>query len=256
MSNISNFQAIKEEIKIITNNILIKHFEKYVECDNQEKINIVLNEILEKLITKYGYSLKFVLTGMVFGKESGLHFYTKCLYHPNTDGFLTIPYENEKQYILVNVGGIIAENSYEKRNSSENTFEKKEEDKKKNKIENKNENQLSETKMFFFQDTFDEMKELKNEINEYQDFDKSGSKILLNQINEELNSPSYTLDSIKKCKSLIKNAKHWIEAMKREKIKKIENENKKIKQELKMEIRQKKEIEKNYGILLEKRKKK
>ncbi len=154
------------------------------------------------------------------------------------------------------MGGIIAENSYEKRNSSENTFEKKEEDKKKNKIENKNENQLSETKMFFFQDTFDEMKELKNEINEYQDFDKSGSKILLNQINEELNSPSYTLDSIKKCKSLIKNAKRWIEAMKREKIKKIENENKKIKQELKMEIRQKKEIEKNYGILLEKRKKK
>ena len=46
------------------------------------------------------------------------------------------------------------------------------------------------------------MKELKNEINVYQDFDKSGSNILLYQINEALKSPSYTLDSIKKCKKL------------------------------------------------------
>ena len=65
--------------------------------------------------------------------------------------------------------------------------------------------QLSETKIFF-QDTIDQMKELKNEINKYKNLDESVSKILLNQINETLKSPNYTLNSIKKYKSIIKNA--------------------------------------------------
>ena len=50
------------------------------------------------------------------------------------------------------------------------------------------------------------MKELKNEINKYKNLDESVSKILLNQINETLKSPNYTLNSIKKYKSIIKNA--------------------------------------------------
>jgi negative regulator of sigma E activity len=50
------------------------------------------------------------------------------------------------------------------------------------------------------------MKELKNIINKYKDFDESAIKILLNQINEALKSQNYTLTSIKKCKRIIKNA--------------------------------------------------
>jgi negative regulator of sigma E activity len=64
---------------------------------------------------------------------------------------------------------------------------------------------LNETKNFF-QDTFEQMKELKNIINKYKDFDESAIKILLNQINEALKSQNYTLTSIKKCKRIIKNA--------------------------------------------------
>ena len=65
--------------------------------------------------------------------------------------------------------------------------------------------ELNETKNFF-QDTFEQMKELKNIINKYKDFDESAIKILLNQINEALKSQNYTLTSIKKCKRIIKNA--------------------------------------------------
>ncbi len=64
---------------------------------------------------------------------------------------------------------------------------------------------MNETKNFF-QDTFEQMKELKNIINKYKDFDESAIKILLNQINEALKSQNYTLTSIKKCKRIIKNA--------------------------------------------------
>ena len=65
--------------------------------------------------------------------------------------------------------------------------------------------ELNETKNFF-QDTFEQMKELKNIINKYKDFDESVIKKLLNQINETLKSQNYTLTSIKKCKRIIKNA--------------------------------------------------
>ena len=65
--------------------------------------------------------------------------------------------------------------------------------------------ELNETKNFF-QDTFEQMKELKNIINKYKDFDESVIKKLLNQINETLKSQNYTLTSIQKCKRIIKNA--------------------------------------------------
>ena len=65
--------------------------------------------------------------------------------------------------------------------------------------------ELNETKNFF-QDTFEQIKELKNIINKYKDFDESVIKKLLNQINETLKSQNYTLTSIKKCKRIIKNA--------------------------------------------------
>lgn len=112
-----------------------------------------------------------------------------------------------------------------------------------------------ESKLFFLEETFNEMKELKEQINKYNEFDKNGAENLINKIDEKIQNHNCELESIKECKIIIKDAKQWIEDMKKKKFEKLEKENERINNELKRANKEKKEMENNYRVLIEQRKK-
>ena len=120
----------------------------------------------------------------------------------------------------------------------------------------KKKNDMSESKLFFIEETLNELKELKEKINEYREFDEDGAKRLINKIDEKIQKPNPDLKSMKECKNIKKEAQQWIEGMKMKKLEKLEKENERINNELKQANRSKKELEHNYRVLIEKRNKK
>ncbi len=112
-----------------------------------------------------------------------------------------------------------------------------------------------ESKLFFLEETFNEMKELKENINKYKEFDQNGAENLINKIDEKIQNHNCELESIKECKKIIKDGKEWIENMKKKKYEKLEKENERINNELKRANKEKKEMENNYRVLIEQRNK-
>ena len=124
-----------------------------------------------------------------------------------------------------------------------------------NKNDNKK-NEISESKLFFYEEIFKEMEELKEKINKYKEFDEKEAQKLINKIDEKIKKHDYELQSIKECKKIIKDVNQWIDDMKMKEYAKLKNDKEKMEKDLKRATNEKKEMENNYRILLEKRNKK
>ena len=111
-----------------------------------------------------------------------------------------------------------------------------------------------------------EMIDLKKEIIEYENFELNEAKILLSELDENIENDNKDLESIILCDKLIEKVKKWIKKMKKIEfetkiskleieLKKYKHEKKLIEQEKKLIENEKKEVERNYKLMIEQFKK-
>ena len=126
-------------------------------------------------------------------------------------------------------------------------------------ISTKNDSPMNEIVNYFLNKINKDMIDLKNEIIEYKYLESNEGKILLSELNERIENENKDLESIKICDELIEKVKKWIKEMKtmelEKKISILEIELKQNKNDKKIAMNERNEIEKNYKILVEKYKK-
>ena len=122
-----------------------------------------------------------------------------------------------------------------------------------------NDNRMNEILDYSLNKINKEMIDLKNEIIEYKYLESNEGKIFLKELNERIENDNKDLESIKICDELIEKVKKWIKEMKimelEKKISILEIELKQNKNDKKIAMNERNEIEKNYKILVEKYKK-
>ena len=108
MSNELQFASSKEELNNIVKEIIYKHLEgqQYSQKDAQGWTNAITDEVIKTLHSQQR-GFKFICNGTIFQKgDASLHFSSTCLWNPNTDGSITVKYENEQMHCFVCLFGI------------------------------------------------------------------------------------------------------------------------------------------------------
>jgi dynein light chain Tctex-type 1 len=102
------FSSIKEELHKVCEQIINKHLEEknYIQKEAQGWINTISDEVIKTLHSQQR-GFKFICNGTIFQKgDSSLHFSSTCLWNPNSDGSITVKWENEYMHCFICLFGI------------------------------------------------------------------------------------------------------------------------------------------------------
>ena len=102
------FSAIKDELQETVDQIIKKYLDgkTYDQKDAQSWCNQISDEIIKTLHSQQR-GFKFICNGTIFQKgDASLHFSSTCLWNPNTDGSITVKYENDQMHCFVCLFGI------------------------------------------------------------------------------------------------------------------------------------------------------
>ncbi len=260
-----NQKAILKLKRTINNSMYENKYDDYIEIDNlinDIDFNFKLHpmEINNKVLFK---SISFVLNKAKFKKEDidefllvgGHAHFIKILlkdsfyyYYNKIKTYISNAFIERIAYGATIQASILNQKYYKNINlveiSSNSTI---------------NDNRMNEILDYSLNKINKEMIDLKNEIIEYKYLELNEGKIFLKELNERIENDNKDLESIKICDELIEKVKKWIKEMKimefEKKISILEIELKQNKNEKKIAINERNEIEKNYKILVEKYKK-
>ncbi len=102
------FSAIKNELTETVDGIIKKYLEdkNYDQKEAQSWCNQISDEIIKTLHSQQR-GFKFICNGTIFQKgDASLHFSSTCLWNPNTDGSITVKYENDQMHCFICLFGI------------------------------------------------------------------------------------------------------------------------------------------------------
>ena len=103
MSTELQFSSIKDELTSICDGIIKKFLDNktYNQKEAQGWTNAISDEIIKTLHSQQR-GFKFICNGTIFQKgDASLHFSSTCLWNPNTDGSITVKYENEQMHCFI-----------------------------------------------------------------------------------------------------------------------------------------------------------
>ena len=92
------FAVIKDELTAMVDDIIRQFLndKDYDQNQAQSWCNGISDEII-KALHQQQRGFKFVCNSTIFQKgDASLHFSSTCLWNPNTDGSITVKYENDK----------------------------------------------------------------------------------------------------------------------------------------------------------------
>ena len=108
MSQELKFADYKDEIQKKVDPIVKKHLDgkPYNQKDAQGWANTISDEVIKTLhADQKGF--KYVCNATIFQKgDASLHFSSTCLWNPNTDGSITVKYENDQLHCFVCLFGV------------------------------------------------------------------------------------------------------------------------------------------------------
>ena len=108
MSTELQFSSIKDELTCLCDGIIKKFLDgkQYNQKEAQSWTNAISDEIIKTLHSQQR-GFKFICNGTIFQKgDASLHFSSTCLWNPNTDGSITVKYENEQMHCFICLFGI------------------------------------------------------------------------------------------------------------------------------------------------------
>jgi dynein light chain Tctex-type 1 len=108
MSTELQFASIKDELTGAVDEIIHKHLDgqQYSQKDAQSWTNAITDEVIKTLHSQQR-GFKFICNGTIFQKgDASLHFSSTCLWNPNTDGSITVKYENDQMHCFICLFGI------------------------------------------------------------------------------------------------------------------------------------------------------
>ena len=108
MSTELQFASIKDELTSTVDEIIHKHLDgqQYSQKDAQGWTNAITDEVIKTLHSQQR-GFKFICNGTIFQKgDASLHFSSTCLWNPNTDGSITVKYENDPMHCFICLFGI------------------------------------------------------------------------------------------------------------------------------------------------------
>ena len=102
------FAAIKDELTQMVDEIIRSYLndKNYDQKEAQSWTNQISDEVIKQLHSQQR-GFKFVCNSTIFQKgDASLHFSSTCLWNPNTDGSITVKYENDQLHCFVCLFGI------------------------------------------------------------------------------------------------------------------------------------------------------
>jgi dynein light chain Tctex-type 1 len=108
MTDTLQFSAIKDELSAVCDKIISKHLEgkAYNQKEAQTWTNTISDDVIKTLHSQQR-GFKFICNGTIFQKgDSSLHFSSTCLWNPNSDGSITVKWENDSLHCFICLFGI------------------------------------------------------------------------------------------------------------------------------------------------------
>jgi dynein light chain Tctex-type 1 len=108
MTDTPQFQTIRTELESTVHSIIESKLKDktYNQKEAQSWTNAISDEVIKTLHSQQR-GFKFICNGTIFQKgDSSLHFSSTCLWNPNTDGSITVKYENESLHCFICLFGI------------------------------------------------------------------------------------------------------------------------------------------------------
>jgi len=108
MTDTLQFNSIKQELNDTVESIIKKHLDgkSYNQKEAQAWTNTITDDVIKTLHSQQR-GFKFIANGTIFQKgDASLHFSSTCLWNPNSDGSITVKYENEQLHCFVCLFGI------------------------------------------------------------------------------------------------------------------------------------------------------
>ena len=102
------FAAIKDELTQMVDEIIRTYLndKNYDQKEAQGWTNQISDEVIKQLHSQQR-GFKFVCNSTIFQKgDASLHFSSTCLWNPNTDGSITVKYENDQLHCFVCLFGV------------------------------------------------------------------------------------------------------------------------------------------------------
>ncbi len=102
------FSSIKEELYKVVEDIIKKNLEgkSYNQKEAQSWINTISDEVIKSLHSQQR-GFKFICNGTIFQKgDASLHFSSTCLWNPNSDGSITVKWENDLMHCFICLFGV------------------------------------------------------------------------------------------------------------------------------------------------------
>ena len=102
------FEAIKDELTQMVDEIIRTYLndKNYDQKEAQGWTNQISDEVIKQLHSQQR-GFKFVCNSTIFQKgDASLHFSSTCLWNPNTDGSITVKYENDQLHCFVCLFGV------------------------------------------------------------------------------------------------------------------------------------------------------
>jgi hypothetical protein len=102
------FSTIKDELHRVVEDIIKKNLEgkTYNQKEAQTWTNTISDEVIKTLHSQQR-GFKFICNGTIFQKgDASLHFSSTCLWNPNSDGSITVKWENDQMHCFICLFGI------------------------------------------------------------------------------------------------------------------------------------------------------
>ena len=102
------FAVIKDELTAMVDDIIRQFLndKDYDQKEAQSWCHAISDEVIKDLHQQQR-GLKLICNSTIFQKgDASLHFSSTCLWNPNTDGSITVKYENDKLHCFVCLFGI------------------------------------------------------------------------------------------------------------------------------------------------------
>ena len=108
MSTELQFSSNKDELTALCDGVIKRVLDgkTYNQKEAQGWTNQISDEIIKTLHSQQR-GFKFICNGTIFQKgDASLHFSSTCLWNPNTDGSITVKYENDQMHCFICLFGI------------------------------------------------------------------------------------------------------------------------------------------------------
>ncbi len=103
-----NFSSMKDELTKTVDDIIKRNLENkaYNQKEAQTWTNTISDEVI-KALHQQQRGFKFICNGTIFQKgDASLHFSSTCLWNPNSDGSITVKWENDQMHCFICLFGI------------------------------------------------------------------------------------------------------------------------------------------------------